>query len=92
MGKMKEEYIRTSIPILGMTCYACALSIEEALNKVDGVKEARVNFLMKKVIIDHDPDKADISCLEETIERAGYKVAYKKYDGVLSRLFGKKKK
>ena len=33
-------------------CATCASKIEDALNKLDGVKEARVNFMTQKLILD----------------------------------------
>ena len=35
---------RTNISIEGMHCASCALKIEKALRKTDGVKEASVNL------------------------------------------------
>ncbi len=65
---MSKEDVRTTISVTGMDCYSCVLSIEKALKKLDGVEDARVNFLMKKVLIDHDPQKVDVHVLEKTIE------------------------
>ncbi|MFQ5711752.1 MAG: thioredoxin domain-containing protein [Candidatus Geothermarchaeales archaeon] len=92
---MPKEYVRTTIPVIGMDCYSCVLSIEKALKKLDGVEDARVNFLMKKVLIDHDPQKVGIPLLEKTIEGVGYRIAYKRYEGILDKLlekiFGKRR-
>lgn len=78
-----------------MDCYSCVLSIEKALKRLDGVEDARVNFLMKKVLIDHDPQKVDVHVLEKTIEEVGYRIAYKRYEGTLDKLlrkiFGKRR-
>lgn len=48
-GESVSEKIE--LPITGMSCAACAARIERALNDQDGVKEARVNFPLKKAEI-----------------------------------------
>ncbi len=39
------------LPITGMSCAACAARIERELNKMEGVREATVNFPLKKAVI-----------------------------------------
>ena len=41
----------------GLGCANCASKIEAAVNKIDGVKEATVNFLTTKMVIDGDDEK-----------------------------------
>ncbi|HON85356.1 MAG TPA: heavy metal translocating P-type ATPase [Syntrophorhabdaceae bacterium] len=47
---------KIELPITGMSCAACAARIERELNKIEGIKEARVNFPLKKaeVLISSD--------------------------------------
>ncbi|MCX8110505.1 MAG: heavy metal translocating P-type ATPase [Syntrophorhabdaceae bacterium] len=47
---------KVELPITGMSCAACAARIERELNKIEGIKEARVNFPLKKaeVLISSD--------------------------------------
>jgi len=42
---------KIEIPIKGMTCAACAARIEKTLNTMADIKEARVNFPLKKAVI-----------------------------------------
>ncbi len=42
---------KIELPITGMNCAACAARIERELNKMEDVKEARVNFPLKKAVI-----------------------------------------
>lgn len=37
-------------------CAVCAGKIEEAIKKIDGVKNANVNFIMQKMTIEIDDD------------------------------------
>lgn len=91
---MVKEYVRTTIPFTGMDCYSCVSSIEKVLKKLDGVKDARVNFVMKKVLIDYDPQKVGVPVLEKAIEEVGYRIAYKRYEGIFDKfrkIFGKRR-
>jgi len=42
---------KIELPIIGMSCAACAARIEKELNKINAIKEAHVNFPLKKAVI-----------------------------------------
>ncbi len=50
-------------------CANCAAKIERDINKIKGVKEATVNFMTQKLILDADDEKFD-EILEEAKKRA----------------------
>ena len=62
-----------SIPIGGMTCAACALRVERALGKVEGVESSSVNFATEKATVTYNPDIVRTAALRAAIEKAGYK-------------------
>jgi Cu+-exporting ATPase len=70
-GGMKKD----SIKITGMTCASCAQNIETALNKIDGVKKASVNFSFEKAAVEYDSSKVSLSEFEDAITSLGYAVA-----------------
>ena len=41
----------------GLGCANCASKMESAINKLEGVKEASVNFMTTKMFIEGDEDK-----------------------------------
>ncbi|NLL29812.1 MAG: heavy metal transporter [Clostridiales bacterium] len=41
----------------GLECANCAAKMETAINKLDGVKEATVNFMTTKLIIEGEDEK-----------------------------------
>lgn len=41
----------------GLGCASCAAKMESAICKLDGVKEATVNFMTSRLIIEGDDDK-----------------------------------
>lgn len=59
--------------IEGMTCAACAKTIERVTKKLDGVVESNVNFATEKLSISYEPSKVRISDIKKVIEKAGYK-------------------
>lgn len=58
-----------SFEIEGMTCaIGCASLIEDKLNKLTGVTEAKVDFETKTATVIYDADKLDQEILTETVE------------------------
>ncbi|ASW42247.1 MAG: heavy metal transporter [Clostridiales bacterium] len=41
----------------GLECANCAAKMEAAINKLDGVKEATVNFMTTKLVIEAEDEK-----------------------------------
>lgn len=60
----------TRLSIEGMHCASCAVTIENELSKVDGVKKASVNFALKTAAVEHD--LPDAKALVTAVEHAGY--------------------
>jgi Cu+-exporting ATPase len=65
---------KIKIMIEGMHCASCASNIERSLKKVNGVKEAKVNLMMRKGYVEAE-DKVSDDELKKAVSRAGYKVA-----------------
>ncbi len=61
-----------TLPVTGMTCSNCALTIQRSLKKVTGVKEANVNFATEKASVSFDPDQVQVKDLADKIHDAGY--------------------
>lgn len=49
---MKKKFI-----LKGLDCANCAAKMEKAINELDGVKEATVNFMTTKLVIDGEDEK-----------------------------------
>ena len=64
--------VHTEIAVEGMTCSACARSIEDGLGHLDGVVDAHVNFATGRASVDHDPVIA-VDELRRTVEALGYR-------------------
>ncbi|MCZ7392476.1 MAG: copper ion binding protein, partial [Candidatus Methanoperedens sp.] len=66
---------KTSINITGMTCASCAQNIEKALNRIEGVVKASVNFSFEKASIEYDSALVNRAAFENAITSLGYGVA-----------------
>ncbi len=62
------------LPLLGMTCANCAANIERALNKVDGVLSATVNYANEKAAVSYAPGAVSRADMVAAVRRAGYDV------------------
>jgi P-type Cu+ transporter len=62
------------LPLIGMTCANCASTIQRALNKVDGVLEASVNYANEKATVTYIVGTASRSDLVAAVRKAGYDV------------------
>lgn len=68
----------TNLAIDGMTCaMGCAKAIEKDLNKLDGVKEAKVDFDTKIATVSFDANVENLASLTKTIEATADGESYK---------------
>jgi len=65
---------KKSYTIAGMSCAACAARIEKGLKKLDGVKDANVNFAMEKATLEYDPSLLNDEKINEAVKGLGYEV------------------
>ncbi|MGV3151293.1 heavy metal translocating P-type ATPase [Sarcina ventriculi] len=60
--------------VYGMTCSACASRVERVTRKLEGVKDASVNFATEKLTVTVEKNKISYEKLKTTIDKAGYRV------------------
>ncbi len=65
---------RIDLPVSGMTCAACARTIERTLSRTPGVERAHVNFATSTATVEYDPVKARVGDFVGAIEDLGYGV------------------
>lgn len=71
--KGKLETVEKIMTIEGMTCAACAKTIERVTKKLPGVIESNVNIATEKLKIIYEPSVTDVSDIKRMISKAGYK-------------------
>src|SRR6516164_5492883 len=65
---------RVDLPLSGMTCAACARSIERTLANTPGVERAHVNFATATATVEFRPGRTKVGDLIGAIEDLGYGV------------------
>lgn len=63
-----------TLKVEGMSCNHCVNAIEGALNKLEGVRSAKVSLADKEVTVTFDEAIVSLAKVKETIEDQGYDV------------------
>jgi len=66
------DFMRIDLPIRGMSCASCVERIETGLSKLEGIKEASINFAAEKGTLLYDPSRVPVSRIVREIENIGY--------------------
>ena len=69
------ELTKTTLPIEGMTCAGCVASVEGALGRLDGVRNASVNLATESAQVEYEPDQVDFADFQAAVESIGYAIA-----------------
>jgi Cu+-exporting ATPase len=64
----------TTLPVTGMTCANCSLTVERNLKRMDGVQEATVNLATEKASVSYDPAIVNEGQFLALIRDIGYDV------------------
>jgi Cu+-exporting ATPase len=68
MTEIKKIELKTK----GMHCVSCENRIKEAILSLNGVKDAKVDYVTEKATIEFDPSKTDVKSIMKTIKDVGY--------------------
>ncbi len=61
-----------TLPVTGMTCASCAVSVERTLQAADGVTSAAVNYANASVVLAFDPKITQVEKLQKATQAIGY--------------------
>ena len=67
---MEQTLQVINLDIHGMTCAGCVSSVEKALENVNGVGSAEVNFALNRASVHFNPEFANSSLLLSAVENA----------------------
>jgi copper chaperone len=62
----------TVLKVPDMTCGHCELSVQEALDELDGVERAKADHATGDVEVAYDEGKVSVEQMGEAIEEVGY--------------------
>ena len=74
VGDSSAQSDSVSLPVTGMSCAACALTIQRALTKLPGVEAAGVNFATNRATVKFDPATLGVPAIVEAIRDVGYDI------------------
>lgn len=63
---------KVNLPVTGMSCAACAVSVESMLKSTAGVADAGVNYANQSAWVDFDPKATDLQSLDKVLQSIGY--------------------
>ncbi|SEJ71419.1 Cu2+-exporting ATPase [Dyadobacter koreensis] len=63
---------KVTLPVMGMSCAACAVSVESMLKSTSGVADAGVNYANQSAWVDFDPKTTDLLSLDKVLQSVGY--------------------
>ncbi|GAB2791142.1 heavy metal translocating P-type ATPase [Rhabdobacter roseus] len=66
------EARRLTLPVTGMSCAACAASVESMLKHTEGVLEAGVNYANQSATVAYQPGVVTLPELDEVLRGMGY--------------------
>lgn len=71
---MERDLIRKILNIEGMTCSGCEMRIENRLQKISGVKNAKASFVSSTMEVTYDPETVSLEKIIAAIEKLDYAV------------------
>lgn len=63
------------IPVEGMTCFTCKLTVESSLKRLPGVESADANVSEQTAHVRFDPSKVSLDALIAAINKTGYRAS-----------------
>ena len=67
-----QELQTLTLPITGMSCASCAISVESILGAQNGVDKAEVNYASQSVKVAFHPDITEPNSLQKAVQSIGY--------------------
>ncbi len=72
MEAVVKNTVHKVIPVTGMSCAACAVSVESMVGAQEGVEQAAVNFAGQTLSVDYDPARIDTTAMQQVVRSIGY--------------------
>ena len=72
MDTATKNTVRKVIPVTGMSCASCAISVESVTAELEGVKNAAVNFAAQTLQVEYDPEAVGLKDFRKAIQSIGY--------------------
>ncbi|MGC8943080.1 MAG: heavy metal translocating P-type ATPase [Caldisericia bacterium] len=63
---------RVKIPVEGMTCASCALTVKKAIEKSQGTSDVNVNLATNMAVFSYDPSIVKLEDIAKNVSKTGY--------------------
>ncbi len=67
-----SDEMKQKFNVTGMTCSACSIHVEKAVNKLDGVHSVAVNLMAGSMLVEYDEAVLTAQSIIDAVVRAGY--------------------
>lgn len=74
--KAAEQTVKLAVP--GMTCITCPITVNRALQQVDGVISSETDYETREATVVFDDETATVADLEAATRNAGYPATLKR--------------
>jgi P-type Cu2+ transporter len=64
--------LKSIFPVTGMSCAACAVSVESTIGALNGVLKATVNYADQSVLVEYNPDEVSVAIMQKAVQAVGY--------------------
>ncbi len=63
---------KVSLPVVGMNCASCAVSVESMVSEQEGVAHAAVNFASQLLQVSYDPARTSLHEIQKSVQEIGF--------------------
>ena len=70
--KTHNDIQTLSLPVLGMSCAACANSVESIIGTQEGVEKVEVNYATQTVKVTYHSNNVKLVTLQKAVQAIGY--------------------
>lgn len=64
--------VKSTLPVLQMTCASCAVSVESIIKSLPGIVSASVNFATTTVTVEYLPNMVHVDDMKAAVQSVGY--------------------
>jgi Cu2+-exporting ATPase len=72
METITGNTVKKILPVTGMSCASCAISVESMIQAQEGVKQAAVNFANQQLQVEYNPSQIGLPEMKKVIQSIGY--------------------
>jgi len=80
--EVAERYVHEALPLEGLDCPDCALKLEKAVGRINGVLWSSVNYAASMLSVEYEQDKVEHETVVNRVRDLGYDVTEPQPEGV----------